>query len=115
MTTNRPTDFWKHHILAWKKSGLSQAEYARKHNISVKTFGYHKRRHFSRDVIQSAPDSKLLIPVSIAEEPASKVPVPEKTAETGITLISPGGLRMELSTGFDTSALKQVLNILEVA
>ncbi|WP_445013420.1 IS66 family insertion sequence element accessory protein TnpA [Maridesulfovibrio hydrothermalis] len=35
---------WKKHINAWENSGVSQAEYCRKNGISVKTFGYHKRR-----------------------------------------------------------------------
>ncbi len=43
MTTNRPVDFWKHHIQAWNNSGLTQAEYARKHQLSVKTLAIHKR------------------------------------------------------------------------
>lgn len=115
MTTNRSTDFWKNHIHVWNKSGLSQSEYARKHQISVKTFGYHKRRHFNHAVIQSAPDSKPLIPVSIAEESVSKKQAPAETTETGISLISPGGFRIELTAGFDPVALKRVLNTLEVA
>ena len=40
MTTNRPADFWKHHIRAWNKRDLSQSEYSRKHTLSVKTFDY---------------------------------------------------------------------------
>ncbi|MCW7552787.1 hypothetical protein NX722_09050 [Endozoicomonas gorgoniicola] len=113
MTTHRPTDFWKHHIRAWKKSGLSQSEYARRHELPVKTFGYHKRRLDNQRIIQSALDSKepkSLIPVSVAQEPE-----PQKTQETGITLVSPSGLRVELASGFDATALKQVLNLLEVA
>ena len=114
MTTYRTTDFWKNHIHAWNKSGLSQSEYARRHELPVKTFGYHKRRLDNQRIIQSALDSKEqkpLIPVSVAQEPE-----PQKTLETGITLISPGGLRVELATGFDATALKQVvLNLLEVA
>ena len=52
----------------------------------------------------------FLIPVSAAQEPE-----PHKTPETGITLVSPGGLRVELAAGFDATALKQVLNLLELA
>ncbi|MCW7554037.1 hypothetical protein NX722_15700 [Endozoicomonas gorgoniicola] len=115
MTTYRTTDFWKNHIHAWNKSGLSQTEYARKHQLSVKTFGYHKRRHFNQAVIESVQDSQPLIPVSIAEEPVSKKQAPAETTETGISLISPGGFRVELAAGFDPDALKQVLNLLEVA
>ena len=112
MTTNRSSDFWKHHVRAWNKSGLSQAEYARNHQLSVKTFGYHKRR-YAEKTVQHAHDSiepKPLIPVSVAQEPA-----PEYLSETGITLISPGGFRVELTSGFNAEALKQVLSLLEVA
>ncbi|MCW7553872.1 hypothetical protein NX722_14815 [Endozoicomonas gorgoniicola] len=88
MTTHRPTDFWKHLIRAWNKSGLSQSEYARRHELPVKTFGYHKRRLDNQRIIQSAlysKEPKPLIPVSVAQEPE-----PQKTPETGITLVSPG-------------------------
>ena len=115
MTTHRTTDFWTKHIHAWGESGLSQTEYARKHQLSVKTFGYHKRRHFNQAVIEPVQASQPLIPVSIAEESVSKKQTPAETIETGISLISPGGFRVELTAGFDPSVLKQVLNLLEVA
>ncbi|MCW7552817.1 hypothetical protein NX722_13880 [Endozoicomonas gorgoniicola] len=50
-----------------------------------------------------------MISASVAQEPQH-----QKTPETGITLVSTGWLRVELATGFDATALKQVLNILEV-
>ena len=31
------------HIEAWRKSQMAQAEYARQHNLSIKSFGYYRR------------------------------------------------------------------------
>ena len=40
MTSKRP--FWFQHIEAWQQSELSQAEYARQHELSISTFGYYR-------------------------------------------------------------------------
>jgi len=35
---------WQSHINAWKQSGLSQAEYCRKHSLNAHTFSYWRSR-----------------------------------------------------------------------
>ena len=45
MTREQKHQYWLNHIEAWQASDLSQTEYARRHNLSPKTFNYHKRRH----------------------------------------------------------------------
>jgi hypothetical protein len=37
-------EFWSGHVREWKRSGLSQAGYCRKHRISIKSFAYWKRK-----------------------------------------------------------------------
>jgi len=34
--------FWEHHLEQCRASGLSQAEYCRRHGLSIKSFGYRK-------------------------------------------------------------------------
>lgn len=36
--------YWQGHIESWRQSGLSQAEYCRRQSLSIKTFGYWKRK-----------------------------------------------------------------------
>jgi hypothetical protein len=36
--------FWERHIELWRNSSLTQVEYCRQNNLSIKSFGYWKRR-----------------------------------------------------------------------
>lgn len=36
--------YWQGHIASWRQSGLSQAEYCRRQSLSIKNFGYWKRK-----------------------------------------------------------------------
>ena len=54
-------DFRESHILAWEQSGLSQAEYCRRHSLNISTFSSWKRRYkksFLSDT--STPGVKLV-------------------------------------------------------
>ncbi|MTI12842.1 IS66 family insertion sequence element accessory protein TnpA [Sansalvadorimonas verongulae] len=110
-------DFWFRHIEAWHKSRLAQVEYARKHDLSIKSFGYYRRRYFQELENPSPQPSKTnLLPVTILpEEKREAGATTTETNNPGITVTSPGGFRIELTAGFDPQALKQVLKILEVA
>jgi len=35
---------WKKHIIKWEESNLTQAEYCRRYNLKIKSFGYWKGR-----------------------------------------------------------------------
>ena len=41
-TSRRP--FWQKHVRAWYQSGLTQADYCRRHQLSVAAFGWWKRQ-----------------------------------------------------------------------
>ena len=110
-------EFWFRHIEAWRKGRMGQSEYARTHDLSIKSFGYYRRRYF-REQQQAAPQpaNTSLLPVTVIPEPVTE-DTPDESAITtpGITLTSPGGFRIELSTGFNQKALKQILKMLEGA
>ncbi len=92
--------FWKKHIAAWKRSGLSQAEYCRKNDLSVKTFGYHKRR-------MAADKPQKIIPV-----PQVVLPTESKLrTSVPIKLCLPGGLQIEIEPNFCQQTLKRLLEI----
>ena len=42
-TTSRKP-FWQKHLRAWSRSGLTQAEYCRQHQLSAPAFGWWKRQ-----------------------------------------------------------------------
>lgn len=39
-----PKQFWKDHVSHWNKTSLSQASYCQEHELSIKRFGYWKRK-----------------------------------------------------------------------
>ena len=103
MTREQKRQYWHNHIEAWQNSGLSQAEYVRRNGLSIKTFGYYKRRS------HSAPKPQLqqtLVPVSIEREK------PIGTTESGISLTTPQGFKVVLAPDFDAACLKRVLQVL---
>ncbi len=105
MTREQKCRNWLNPIEAWQASDLSQAEYSRRHNLSVKTFQYHKRR-YSQAPNDIAPVQKI-VPVVVETPEAVTVP-----AASGITLVTPQRIKIELETDFDSDCLKRLLKVL---
>jgi len=92
---------WQGHIRGWKLSGLSQAEYCREHRLSIKCFGYWKRK-----VSKSELRASL---VEVTELKASQIfspPIP-------LFLTIGGRYRIEIEHGFDSETLVRLLRVLE--
>ncbi len=109
-------EFWFRHIEAWRKGLMAQSEYARQHDLSIKSFGYYRRRYFpelEQTASQHAPAS--LLPATVIPEQVTNDRPRTSTAAPAITLTSPGSFLIELATGFDPKVLKQALKMLEVA
>ena len=104
--------FWLQHVEQWEQSDLSQAEYARQHELSLSTFGYYRQCYLKKSRAKPLEASTSLLPVNIADEAPAEQPA---QSEVGIILTSPGGIRIELAPGFDPQALQMVLGMLEVA
>ncbi len=45
LTLKKKRKLWQAHIKAWSESGMTQAEYCRQNGLSIKSFGYWKRKH----------------------------------------------------------------------
>ena len=61
-TTNRKA-FWQKHLRAWSRSGLTQAEYCRQHQLSAPAFGWWKRQ------LQGTPRPRKGPPTAKQSEP----------------------------------------------
>ncbi len=108
-------EFWFRHIETWRKSRLAQSQYARKHNLSIKSFGYYRRRYF-KELATSQNVTTNLLPVTVIPEAVTAATsAASEVANPGITLTSPGGFRIALASGFDPQTLQQILKMLEVA
>jgi len=96
---------WKQHIEDWRASGLSQAEYCRRHGLNANTFS--GRLHHDRS--QGLPPQPGLIPVQVQ-------PLP-KAAEATITALGPIVLwhrdqRLELPSAVSPRWLAELLQCL---
>lgn len=97
--------FWRRHVDAWRESGLSQAEYSRRHGVSVKALWYWKRR-FEKEQNPSAA-----APVIVAVQP-SQLP-PREKAYAPLMLYLQSGLRVEVCGDFDPAVLAKLVRTVE--
>ena len=52
--------YWQGHISGWRESNLSQAEYCRRKSLSIKSFGYWKRKQSKTE-----PESVKFFPLVV--------------------------------------------------
>ena len=69
--------YWQQHFENWKKSGLSQRDYCKQHELTFSSFGYWRNRLKAKTA-----DTGKLIPVSLSR-PAS------------VNIYLPSGIRIE--------------------
>lgn len=93
---------WKNNILKQRESGLSVAAWCRENNVNTHTFGYWQSKIFSKDLDSS----------SFTEIIDKKNPTNFK--RTGIVL-EYQGIHIHLDKEFDSSVLKQCLEIVRGA
>ncbi len=95
---NQPRqDYWQNHIKQWKRSGLSQVLYCRKHKISKNTLGYWIKKQ-----IKGTPKSPEFV----------QLPVKIMTS-TSLEIIINNRFKILISVGFDVQLLKDTIKILE--
>ena len=92
---------WREHVRAWRKSGLSQAEYCRQHGLMPHDFSWWKGEIARRD--SRAP---AFVPVQVA--------LPQ-TAPYAFELELSGGRVLRFDAGVDPMALNTVVRVLEGA
>lgn len=89
--------FWEHHLEQCRASGLSQAEYCRRHGLSIKSFGYRKR------TLAKAPLTLVEVPLAA---PVSYLPKP-------LSLAVGTRYTIRIEPGFDAETLRQLLEVLD--
>ena len=92
---------WRRHIEAWQGSGLSQADYCRRHGLNANTFSGRLRDY--RSLPEAA--APALIPVRLAAEP----PVPPAGP---LVLRTALGHRLELPPSCEPRWLAELLRCL---
>ena len=95
------------HVQAFRRSGLSRAEYCRRQNIS-----YHALTYWQRKLSGSGPGKSVpaLVPVPLAGTIGHHSSHPGRAA---LRVILPGNLSVEVGDGFSPSTLSRLLATLE--
>lgn len=96
--------FWAAHVAAWEQSGLTQTAYCREYGLSRHAFGWWRRKFRDR----SATELPVLIQVPTVARPAISV-----GDFSGLRLLLPRGLQLEINQGFDSATFSRVLASLE--
>lgn len=98
--SNEKQKVWEEHLLEWKSSGLTQAGYCRRHKLSIKSFGYWKRKLH--------PEQPSVSLVAVPGMHLSSVCSPSK----GFELEVRGIYRIGIERGFDAQTLHALLEVL---
>ncbi|MBU1055325.1 MAG: hypothetical protein KKC46_16105 [Proteobacteria bacterium] len=88
---------WRKYIKAWEESDLSQANFCRLHNLSIKSFYYWKKKYIK------APVS--IVPVNL------KADIFKPSAAICLTVYDK--YRIEICNGFESATLIKLLRVLE--
>jgi hypothetical protein len=98
--------FWRQHIERWKRSGLKQSVYCRRHELKLHCFTYWRKK------VRRAAQA----PVSLVELRLPSVATTEAIVTTGhrpLRLMVSSNHCVELERDFDPVALRQLLKVLE--
>ncbi len=115
---------WKRHLDTWHGTGLSQAEFCRQHRLSVKSFGYWKRR-FARDIpsVDATPTVVALpmerfMPTAPTSAPQASLSAQSRALgphdpRSSLVLGTRNGFRIEIPGDFHPPLLEKLIVILE--
>ena len=92
---------WAKHIKQWQESGLSQSEYCRQNNLSVKLFSLRKRK-----ILNSKPDTKKFIKIS---PPVNT----DSSFSYEYEIILQGNIRIRVSRDFNPEKTKNLIRVLK--
>ncbi len=96
---------WQAHITAQKQSGLSRAEYCRKHQLSS-----HAATYWHRRLSKPTSQETTLVPVALTSSiKINSAP----TARSVLKVILPNKIAVEVDDGFSPTTLTKLLVTLE--
>ena len=91
---------WEAHLRAAAKSGLSRAEYCRRHNLSYHAMSYWHRR------LSQENSRQTFVPVKMAL-------IRNERDESSLRIILPGKMSVAVGEDFSAATLDRLLTVLE--
>ena len=98
--------FWEDHVNHWNKTSLSQASYCQEHELSIKRFGYWKRKLLGATKLM-ASSKKVGGFIQIPSKHYSPTRMPPLVVEL------PNQLRIEGVTADNLQLAKQLAGLLQ--
>jgi len=89
--------YWQAQVSSWRRSGLSQAQFCRDHNLKVRDFGYWKRK-FSQ-----SSSAVSFVPLRVKSSPSPS---------SSLGLVLDSGLCIEVREGFSPGTLRDLIHTL---
>lgn len=91
--------YWKKHIESWRETGLTQAEYCRRHNLKHHQLVYWKRRVLETETAVS------FVPLKLEE----LLDIPARANRASLCLVINDLYKIEVGAGFDANVLQQLI------
>jgi hypothetical protein len=95
----RKRSYWKQHIESWQETGLTQAEYCRRHNLKHHQLVYWKKRFLKTETNVS------FVPLKLED----LLDLPARPDHTPLCLVINDQFKIEIRAGFDALVLRQVM------
>lgn len=107
-STSLSRSAWLAHVKASCQSGLSRAEYCRRHNISYHALTYWCKKT-AQQHISVQPGSVNLVPVSL---PVVQRP-PATRESSGVHIQLAGNITIDVEVDFSQDTLRKILTVFE--
>jgi hypothetical protein len=92
--------------IEYETSGVTQAEFCRQKDLPLKTLARYVTRYRKQAAQGNDPNQpQRFVAVEVAAS---------RTGGSELTVVLPGGLRIEVKNGFDAGTLRQLVTVLEV-
>jgi hypothetical protein len=92
--------FWQAHVKGYEQSGISQSEYCRSKGLSLRNFGYWKKKYFRKSPM-------AFVPVAVKTSP-----FPVSLSGPSLKLLTRTGFGIEIGDGFKPETLRKLLDTL---
>ena len=92
-------NYWKQHIDSWQETGLTQAEYCRRHNLKHYQLVYWKKRFLKTETAVS------FVPLELER----LLDIPCQQDRAPLCLVINNHFKIEISAGFDPQLLRQLI------
>lgn len=97
--------YWKQQIESWQETGLTQAEYCRRHNLKHYQLVYWKKRFLKTET------SVSFVPLKLED----LLDIPAQPDRAPLCLVINDSFKVEIRAGFDPQLLRQLIFALEAA